>query len=80
MSAAALSSFACPSKIPRKDDPITCVRKGRGGGGGWEKGRGAREVEKKERQKREKGGEEREREERGKGGLEGRGTRKGDTV
>ena len=79
MSAAALSSFACPSKIPRKDDPITCEER-EGRRWGWEKGRGAREVEKKERQKREKGGEEREREERGKGGLEGRGTRKGDTV
>lgn len=41
-------------------------------------GERAREVEKKGEAKREKGGEERE--ERGKGGLEGRGTRKGDTV
>ena len=68
MSAAALSSFACPSKIPRKDDPITC-----GGGegmGGEEVGvrEGGRARKRKEEKEKEGGREEREGDERGKEG------------
>lgn len=57
MSAAALSSFACPSKIPRKDDPITCGgREGRGGEGKGRRGEkvGVREEGRARKRKVEK--------------------------
>ena len=67
MSAAALSSFACPSKIPRKDDPITCEER-EGRRWGWEKGRGQGRW-KKRRGKRGRKGEKKEKEKRGERGV-----------